>query len=78
MFDDVARMTMRCAADFRAGVRDSFGASVVADVLEPIIKEIDSLRIFHEESQRQWRNIDQTLADVRSLQCKMMVDEVHE
>ena len=45
MFDEAFGMTAMCAGKFREGVRDTFGASIVADVLDPILKEVDSLRI---------------------------------
>jgi len=70
MFDDVLQMAMRCAENFRDGVRDSFGASMSADVLDPILKEIASLRAFNEEFQRQALNIDQVLEEARSIQFK--------
>lgn len=70
MFDDVLGMATLCSENFRDGVRDSFGASIAADVLEPIIKEIDSLRIFNAEFQRQALSIDGTLADARAIQGK--------
>ena len=52
------------------GVRDTFGASIVADVLDPILKEVDSLRIFNAAYQLQSLAIDRTLNDVRELQFK--------
>ena len=61
MFDDVYGMATLCAENFRDGVRDSFGASMIADALEPILKEIDSLRDFNEEFQRQALNIDRVM-----------------
>ena len=70
MFDEVFGMTMLCAGTFRDGVRDTFGASIVADVLDPILKEIDSLRIISDAFQQQSLSIDQTLADARMLQFK--------
>jgi hypothetical protein len=70
MFDDVFGMATLCAGNFRDGVRDTFGASIVADVLDPIFKEIDSLRIFSDAFQQQSLNIDRTLADARTLQIK--------
>ena len=70
MFDDVLGMATLCTATFRDGVRDAFGASLAADVLEPILKEIESLRIFNEEFQRQVLGIDATLADARDIQGK--------
>ena len=70
MFDDVFGMATLCAENFRDGVRDSFGASMIADVLDPILKEIDSLRDFNEEFQRQARNIDRVLEDARTIQFK--------
>ncbi|AEG00711.1 hypothetical protein Metme_2308 [Methylomonas methanica MC09] len=70
MFDEVLGMATLCTENFRDGVRDSFGASIVADVLDPILKEIDSLRIFNAAFQQQSLSIDQTLADARTLQFK--------
>ena len=70
MFDDVFGMAAMCAGNFREGVRDTFGASIVADVLDPILKEIDSLRIFNAAFQQQSIDIDRTLNDVRALQFK--------
>lgn len=70
MFDDVFGMATLCAENFSDGVRDSFGASIVADVLDPILKEIDSLQIFNEEFQRQALNIDRILEDARMFQSK--------
>ena len=70
MFDDVFGMTALCAENFREGVRDSFGASIVEDVLDPIIKEVDSLRVFNAEFQRQSRSVDGILADARTHEFK--------
>lgn len=70
MFDEVFRMATLCAENFRDGVHDSFGASIAAKVLDPLLKEIDSLRIFNEEFQRQSLNIDRILEDARIIQRK--------
>jgi hypothetical protein len=70
MFDDVLGLASLCAASFRAGVRDGFGASIAAEVLDPILQEIDSLRMFNAEFQRQALSIDMTLADARGIQEK--------
>lgn len=70
MFDEVFGMATLCAGNFPDGVRDTFGASIVADVLDPILKEINSLRIFSDAFQQQSLRIDQTLADARMLQFK--------
>jgi hypothetical protein len=70
MFNDVFGMAALCAENFRDGVRDSFGASIVIDVLDPILKEIDSLRVFNTEFQQQSFSIDRTLADARMIQFK--------
>ena len=67
MFDDVFGMATLCAENFRDGVRDSFGASMIADVLDPVLKEIGSLRDFNEEFQRQALNIDRVLEEVRTI-----------
>lgn len=68
MFDDVFGMASQSTENFRDGVRDSFGAAMIADVLDPILKEIDSLRIFNEEFQQQSFNIDRVLEEARTIQ----------
>lgn len=70
MFDEVFGMTALCAENFREGVRDSFGASIVEDVLNPIIKEVDSLRVFNAEFLRQSFSVDGILADARTHEFK--------
>jgi hypothetical protein len=70
MFDNVLGMAALCSENFRGGVRDSFGASIAAEVLDPVLKEIDSLRIFNEDFQRKIFNIGQTLEDARVIQMK--------
>ena len=70
MFDEVFGMTAQCAEVFREGVRDLFGASIVEDVLDPIIKEVDSLRIFNADFQQQSLSIDSVLADARTHEFK--------
>ena len=70
MFDEVFGMATLCAGNFRDGVRDTFGASIVADVLDPILKEVDSLRIFNAAFTEQSLNIDKALADARTHEFK--------
>ncbi len=70
MFDEVFGMAALCTGNFREGVRDAFGASIVADVLEPILKEVDSLRLFNAAFKQQSLSIDMTLADARTLEFK--------
>lgn len=70
VFDDVFGMMSLCTENFRGGVRDSFGASIITDVLEPILMEIDSLRSFNEEFKRHAFNIDQVLEEARAIQLK--------
>ena len=70
MFDEVFGMAALCTENFREGVRDTFGASIVADVLDPILKEVDSLRIFNADFQQQSLSIDRTLADARTHEFK--------
>jgi hypothetical protein len=61
VFDDVFGMMSLCTENFRGGVRDSFGASLM---------EIDSLRAFNEEFKRHAINIDQVLEEARAIQLK--------
>lgn len=70
MFDDVLGTATQCTENFRDAVRDSFGASIIADVLDPIHKEINSLRIFNDEFQQQSLKIDRVLEDARAIQFK--------
>jgi hypothetical protein len=67
MFDDVYGMAGRCAENFRSSVRDSFGASILSDVLDPICNEIGMLRAFQDDYQRQSLHIQQALQEARSL-----------
>ncbi|ENB9651163.1 hypothetical protein ABJB51_007050 [Pseudomonas aeruginosa] len=70
MFDEAFGMTAMCTGKFREGVRDTFGVSIVADVLDPILKEVDSLRILNAAFKQQAFAIDRTLNDARELQFK--------
>lgn len=70
MFDEVFGMAALCTENFSEGVRDTFGTSIVSDILDPILKEIDSLRAFNAVFQQQSLSIDQTLADAGMLQFK--------
>ncbi|EPL0321154.1 hypothetical protein QA187_001315 [Pseudomonas aeruginosa] len=70
MFDEAFGMTAMCTGKFREGVRDTFGASIAADVLDPILKEVDSLRILNAAFKQQSFAIDRTLNDARELQFK--------
>ena len=70
VFDDIFRVMTLCAENFRGGVHDSFGASIITDILDPILKEIDSLRVFSDEFQRQALSVDQVLEDTRTIQFK--------
>ncbi len=70
MFDEVFGMAALCTGNFREGVRYTFGASIVEDVLDPIIKEVDSLRIFNADFQQQSLSIDSVLADARTHEFK--------
>ena len=67
MFDDAFGMAQQCAETFRGGVRDAFGASIVADVLDPIRNEIGLLRAFQEDFQRHSLSVEQVLQEARSL-----------
>ena len=70
MFDEVFGMAVLCTENFREGVRDTFGASIVDDVLDPILKEVDSLRIFNAAFTEQSLNIDKALVDARTHEFK--------
>jgi len=67
MFDGVFGMLERCTEMFGAGVRDAFGASISADVLEPLRNEIGVLRSLHEDMERHFMNVEQVLQEARSL-----------
>lgn len=67
MFDDVYEMAGYCTEMFRDGVRDSFGHSIVSEVLGPIQNEIGMLRRLHDEYQRQSIHIQQLLVEAKAL-----------
>lgn len=66
MFNDVFGMMGQCSETFRNSVNDAFGSSIVSDILEPIQNEINMLRSFHEEFQRQSLDLEQVLQELRS------------
>jgi hypothetical protein len=66
MFDDVLGTAMLCVENFRGGVHDSFGASIIADVLDPVLNEIVLLRSFNKEFQGLSLDIDRVLQEARS------------
>lgn len=68
IFDDVLGLTVLCIGNFSDGVHDSFGVSIVTDVLDPILSEIGALRDFNEDFQRQSLNIDHVLNEARTIQ----------
>jgi hypothetical protein len=70
MFEEIFAMVEHCAETFRDSARDAFGASIIADVLEPIRKEIGLLCSFHEEFRKQCSNIKQVLEEVRSFHLR--------
>jgi len=70
MFDEIWGTASLYAGGFRDSVRDSFGASIVDDVLDPILKEISSLRILNATVQQQSLGVDQILAGARMLQYR--------
>lgn len=70
MFDDVLRMAGLEIYNFRDAVRDSFGASIIAGELDPILDEIDTLRISYEGFRQQVFHIDRLLEETRSIQCR--------
>lgn len=67
MFDDVLGMVEQCTEMFRNSVRDQFGASVIADVLDPIRHQIGLLRSSHEEFEQQALEIARVLEEARSI-----------
>ena len=67
MFDDAFGMVEQCAETFHNTVHDTFGASIIGDVLDPIRNEIGLLRTFHEEAQCRSLAIEQLLQEARSL-----------
>ena len=68
MFNDVSGMAGQCAGNFSGCVHDAFGASIISDVLDPVLKELSMLRSFGEEFQKLSMEVDQILQEARSLQ----------
>jgi len=68
MFNDVSGLAGQCAGNFRGCVHDAFGASIVSDVLDPVITELSMLRSFSEEFQKLSMEVDQILQEARSIQ----------
>jgi hypothetical protein len=70
LFDGTLGLALRSTEDFREGVRDSFGASIDAEVLVPILENIKSLRGLNEEFRRQAFTIDNIMEEARAIQCQ--------
>lgn len=70
VYNELYRLAALNTESFRDGVRDSFGASIIADALEPILNEINSLQCFNEEFQRQAINVDSIIEKVRTIKFK--------
>lgn len=70
MFDDVMGLMKVCTGRFTEGATDAFASSIVAEVLTPILKDIDSLRSFSEGYQRQVLIIDGILEEAQILQAR--------
>lgn len=68
MFDEAFGMATLCAENFGGAVRDDFGAAIVAEVLEPVVREVAALRALNEAFQRQAHNVDRTLASARAIE----------
>ena len=67
MFDDVQSNLYKITEAFRAGVSDSFGASILETLLAPIAQQIGSLRAMNENVSHQVSNIAQILEEARSI-----------
>lgn len=67
MFDDVFGMVEKYTDTFRSSVRDSFGASIITDVLDPIRDQIVLVRSVSEEFQRESLAIRQALHEASSM-----------
>lgn len=64
MFEDTINNVMRTKDSFSSSVRDSFGASIVEDVLEPLEKEE---RLLHD---------GYSLAEAKMAQIRIMTAEL--
>jgi hypothetical protein len=67
MFEEVFGTATICTDNFREGVRDSFGNSIIAETLEPILKQIDSLCHHNEDLQQETMKIDRVLEEARAI-----------
>ncbi len=67
MFNELQALAHLCAGNFRDSVRDGFGQAIVSDVLDPVLREVDSLNAGHEEFQRQSLMVDMMLGEARAI-----------
>jgi hypothetical protein len=68
MFEEVLSSAGHLSASFQDGVRDSFGASIITDSLDPIFDELQSLRHHSEEFNLQSIGIANVLEEARAMQ----------
>jgi hypothetical protein len=67
MFEDDFGMATALSGDFKNSVRDSFGASLLDDVFDPVLHEIGALRSAEEDFQRQLSSISLMLEETRAI-----------
>lgn len=66
-FDDVNCIAHRCAQEFQGAVMDGFGHSVMSEVFEPILQNINCLIELEESSLIKINKINDDLAELRSI-----------
>lgn len=67
MFKDVFNLTSRHKNLFDDTVRDAFGRSIVTDVFEPMIQNIEHLQRLDDSCGIRIAEIDQLLVEIRSM-----------
>ena len=70
MFDDIFNATCRQMDLFGEMARDEFGRSIVADVFEPLLREIDGLRQMNEWSRQRVAEMDRFREELESEETK--------
>ena len=70
MFDDIFNATFRQMDLFSETARDEFGRSLVVDVFEPLLREIDCLRQMNEWSRQRVAEMDRFRERLESVEDK--------
>jgi hypothetical protein len=70
MFDDIFAELSNLQNNFSESVQDTFGISVVNDIIEPIRHETNALVLMHEELEHSLANLESMREAIRVIRTR--------